>query len=511
MSKTAEPPFSTLLSVSPYNNSYVKGISNLLTTAQDAIFSKTQYVISYLNTREFIHAEIEISKNIPDEDLFDAITTKAYDELALDNAVEYQIGYIETTQTLDTENHHFHLFIVDFADVAKRFENIVKQIQYLDIIIPAPLLLKSLYAKEIINANGIDCFIYFEESDASITLYRDGEFLYTKSIKHSLNDMYERFCELYGERIELQTFLDFYRTQNLKETQSDYKEYFIKLYKELFTNINDILIYAKRAFEIEQFGHLYIGSQLQSITQLDEMLEAELTIKSNEFNFNYGFENSAAHTDQLHALMQIYPTVEEDKRYECNFTRYHRPPTFIKRQSGKLILLTLVSLALAFAYPVTYWILNYSLSIRKELIRQEYRVLDHKKVTRERIIKSKQRERVNILATLQLEKKEYKEKKATLIKIHDVKVNYPMKAKLLTLITEDLNRFNVHLDSLNYDEKDNTKILELNLISKKGRKITKLVKYLTDVHKKKFLFTLQKISYDKKKKVYSSQLWIHLL
>lgn len=511
MSKTVEHSFSSVLSVNTYNDTYVNGVSSFLTNTEDVAFSKDQYVLSYLNTREFINAQIEISKNIPDEDLYDAINTKVYAELALDNAVEYQVEYIETFQSLDEENRHFHVFIVDPLDITQTFGNTIEKIKYLDIIIPAPLLLKSLYTKEIIDSSGVHCFIYLQENDASVTIYGDREFIYTKSIKYSLKEMYERFCELYGERIEYQSFLDFYTIESLKETESTYKEYFIRLYKEIFANINDILTYAKRAFEIEKFEHVYVGSQLETVSKLDEMLEVELSIKSSEFDFNYGFENNDIYIDQLHALMHLYTTIEESERYECNFTTCNRPPAFVKRESGKLILLTVAAFALAFVYPVTYWVLNYSQLIQEDLLKHEYEEVHNIKITRESTIKTKQADKAKAITILDLEKKDFREKKATLIKIHDVKVNYPMKAKILLLLNRDLNRFGVKMESLSYRESNATKTFNLNLVSSKDRKITKLVRYLTKTHEKKFQFKLKEIFYDDKSKVYFSQLKVNLL
>jgi len=229
MDKSTQHSFSSVISINPYNNTYFSGTSDVLNEALSPSYIKNQFVLSFLNTHSFINAKIEISKNIPQEDLTDAIFNKVYDELALDQAVEYQIQFIETFNTLDLENRYFNVFIVDPL-----------------IIIPSPLLLKSLYTKNLIQNSGVHCFIYIQENDAFVTIYHDKEFVYAKSIKFSLKQMHERFCELYGERVEYQDFINFISTQNLKETQSNYKSFIIKLYKELFANINDILTYLKR-------------------------------------------------------------------------------------------------------------------------------------------------------------------------------------------------------------------------------------------------------------------------
>jgi len=511
MSTSTQQSFTSVLSVNPYKETYFSGISSFISKTSSPEYSKEQFVLSYLNTKDFINAQIEISKNIPDEDLFDAINSKAYDELALDQAIEYKIQYIETFNVLDEENRHFHVFIVDPLDITNTFLHPVEKIKYIDIIIPAPLLIKSIYAKDIIESNGVHCFIYIQENDAFITIYEEQEFVYTKSIKFSLMDMHERFCELYGERIDYDEFLNFFSKESLRDSNSNYKQFFIRLYKELFANINDILTYARRAFEIEKFEHVYIGTQIQTITKLHEMLEVELNIKSSEFDFDYGFETNEQYVDQLHMLMHLYSTLPKDEKYTCNFTLYKRPPKFIKRESGKLIILTFASFALAFAYPITYWILTYAQALQEDLLKQEYKEVHISKITREATIKNRVADKDKAITLLEEEKKEYIEKKNTLMKIHKVKVDYPMKAKLLATFTKELNRFHVNVQSLKYSQPGNNKILSLNLVANKDRKITQLVEYLTKTYEGKFNFDLKEIKLDKETNKYFSTLKVKIL
>jgi len=511
MSASTQQSFSSVLSVNPYKETYFSGISSFISQSSSPEYAKEQFVISYLNTKEFINAQIEVSKNIPDEDLYDAINSKAYDELALDQAVEYKIQYIETFNILDEENRHFHVFIVDPLDITNTYLHSIEKIKYIDVIIPAPLLIKSIYSKDILESSGVHCFIYFQENDAFITIYGEKEFIYTKSIKYSFVEMHERFCELYGERIDYDDFLNFFSKENLRDSNSDYKQFFIRLYKELFANINDILTYAKRAFEIESFEHVYIGSQLQTVTELHEMLEVELNIKSSEFSFDYGFETNETYVDQLHALMHLYTTIPRDERYECNFTLYKRPPKFIKRESGKLIILTLASFALAFAYPITYWILTYAQELQEDLLKQEYKEIHITKITREATLKNKQADKEKAITLLEEEKKDYIDKKNTLIKIHEVKVDYPMKAKLISTLTKDLNLFKVNVSSISYAEPNEHKSLLLNLVATKDRSITKLVEYLTKSHEGRFNFELEEIKFDDETNKYFSELKVKIL
>ncbi len=510
-SESNKNSFTSVLSINPYNETYYKSVSSFLNEENAAHFAKDQFVLSYINSREFINAQISISKNIPEIDLYDAIYNKAYDELALDQAVEYKIEFIEIFDTIDEDNRHFNVFIIDPLDITETFAPIIEKIKYIDTIIPSPLLIKTLYSKEILETSGAHCFIYFQESDAFLVVYNNQEYVYTKSLKYSFKEMYERFCELYGERIEYDDFLYFFSQTNLKKTNSDYKLYLLRLYKEIFANINDILTYAKRAFDIEKFEHVYIGSNIDTVTKLDEMLEVEIGIASSEFNFDYGFESTQHYTDQLHSLMHLYAHLPSDERYECNFTQFNRPPKFVKRESGKFILVTLFSLIAAFIYPVTYWSLNYAQKLQEDLLNQKFKEVHNQRVTREATLKSKVAEKEQAMTLLNKEKDEYIDKKHTLQKIHKVKVEYTMKAKLLATLTQDLNRYNVQVHALVYNEDEHGKYLRMDLVASKDKQITRMLAYITKVHEGKMRFSLDKIEYDKKLRKYRSELKVTIL
>ncbi len=507
MNKKNEHSFSSVLSIDPYIGEFYTSVSNRLSKAKKVQYSKEQYAISFLNTKNFIHTQLGLSKNIPQEDVYDAIYNKAYDELALDQAVEYHIQIIESFNNLDEENRYFHVFIVDPSEVEEIFKDVIDKIKYIDVIIPAPLLLKSLYTKEIIEVKGgTDCFVYLQENDAFLTLYSEGEFLYTKSIKFSISEMHERFCELKGEHIEYEAFKRFLSSVNLKYSEAEEKETLIKLYKELFATINDILTYAKRAFELDKIYTVYIGSSIYFESKLDEMLESEIAIKSRVFEFDYGFESDANYIDQLHPLMHLYAGADKEEKYLVNFTIFPRPPKFFQRESGKIIAVTAASIVIAFIYPITYWTLAYIQGLELEILKDKYNEIHAKRVTREATILSKKKELQKVTELLKYEQQEFLSKKMTLKKIKHVKNDYIMKAKELTKLTKDLNRFDVKVKNIAYGENNTSRTFTFDLVASNSTKITKLIKHVTKAHQSDYKFDLKKIKYDDEAKVYFSTL-----
>ncbi len=512
MGENTQQSFSSVLSVNTYNDTFVNGVSSFLKYDTDVNFDKEQYSIAYLNTKDFINAQISISKNVPEEDLYDAVSTKAYDELALDQAIAYKIQYIELFSTIDGENRFFNVFIVDSATITERFESTVSKIKYIDTIIPSPLLIKSIYSKGLITSNGTHAFIYFQANNAFISIYNDKEYIFSKTLDYSFIQLHEKFCELYGEKIPYDEFINFLQKEDLKTSDSPYKEFVIKLYKDIFANISDIVTYVKRAYDLKAIEHIYAGAQIDMATKLDEISEFELRIPSSCFEFDYGFESADdEYIDQIHSLMHLYTILPDEERYLCNFTTFERPPKFTQRDSGKLILVAAAALILGFAYPVSYWIATYAQSLQIKSLNNEYIVLHNDRITRQAIIKNRNADKDKYTMLLEQEDDEFNSKRKTLVKIHDVKVNYIMKAKILTTLTKNLNKYRVRLESLSFNDIDEKKIFELNLVSYKDINITKLVKYLTSIHEGKINFSLEKIAYDKENKKYFSTLKAEIL
>jgi len=504
--------FSSTISVNPYNNTFYSGTTTQIKVADKPQYLKEQYAVSYLKTQDFITTQIGLSQNIPEEDISDAIESKIYEELGLDMAIEYQIAYVESSDTIIEGNKNYHVFVVDPLSIDEAFTGVIEQVKYIDQITPIPLLLRTLYKKEIIEDNGTHCFIYFQNDDAFLTLYDDREFLYTKSLKYSFSQMHDRYCELLGEQIELSEFTKLLSEEGLRSSESDNQQYLIKLFGEVFLHINDVMTYSKRAFELDRIDKVYIGSEVGAIVGMDEYSQTYLGLDSSDFDFNYGFETEEWYIDQIHLLMQLTAQLEPEDKYECNFTRFFRPPPFVQRASGQLIMTVAASIVLAMLYPGAYWIMDAVENIKKTALQSEYSALHIKRQDRENQINHHTKEKNEVKTLVQSEIKALDDKKSVLTKIHDVKVNYPMKAKRISDLTKDLNKYSVKVDTILYNEDPATKekLFTLHLLSSKDKRITDLIEWYTKTQSSKYRFSIKTIEFDEEKKLYSSELKVVL-
>jgi len=318
--------------------------------------------------------------------------------------------------------------------------------------------------------------------------------------------MHERFCELYGEQVSFTLFMELLSSDGLSSENKEYQRDLIKLFGELFLHINDVLTYAKRAFELETIDQIYIGSQIGAIAGLDEYSQTYLGLISKSFDFDYGFDTAGEYVDQVHQMMHLYTMTESEERYECNFSLYPRPPKFLQRASGKLIAITGIALVVAFSYPVAFWSLTFAEELNKAMLDTEYNEVHSVKTTREATINLKTVEKKAVTKLVNAEQEELDRQMNTLTKIHDVKVNYPMKAKLTTEFAADLNKYKVKLQKLSYHEDKNFKGFIFNMVSEKDKDITRLLEYLTSKKTSRFHFILEEIAYDEEKKHYLSEM-----
>jgi len=503
---------STVISCNPHNNTCYTGSSTSIEKIRKPKFLKTQFAISSLTTKSFLTAKVKLSKNIDEEDYFDVIENKIYEELGLDMATEYKIDFYEIVEEQDENHRIFNVFVVDPHDFKEAFTPIIENIRYIDQIYPVPLLIRSLYKKEIIRDNGVECFIYFSEDDAFLTLYRDGEFLYTKELKFTLNQIHELFCEIYGERVSYENFMTLFIEEGLRTSNDGNKAFLIKMFNELFTQINDVLNFAKRAYELDDINKIYIGTSAGIVFGMDEFAQTTLGIKTFNFDFEYGFEVNEFYVDQIQQLLHLTAQLVSEDRYDLNFTIFNRPPPFIYRESGRLLALAAATILVVSLYPL--WNVAYTAftEFDSDNLSKEHKRISLEKSGRKSQIDNQMR------IKLELDKKSKTERALLVIQdnvltqIHDRKVKYPMKAKIIASLTKDLNKYKVQLSAIGYKDDLLTKshFFTLEMISRSEKQMTDMIEKLTKDNIQSYKISFKEIAYSDEDQEYKSSLKVEL-
>jgi len=440
-------------------------------------FNKTNFNTSYLSNKDIISTTVSLSRSIPEEDIPDILDIKAYEELGLDQANEYVISSREVHH--DAEEREFHIFVAEPHVLDELFLPIKNQIKYIDLIVPAPLLYKTLYKRELLSDSETHGFLYFTKHDAFVTIYKDGEYLYSKSIDFSLEQIYDKYCEIVGEKIDEKEFFTVLESEGLKTTNNEYQQNFMKIFGEVFITINDIIIYVKRAFQLENIDQMYIGSVQGPIIGLDEYSQNYLGLQSSDLNFNYNINNDEWYIDQLQYMMLLSSfDYMEDEEALVNLTMYPRAPAFVNRAGGQFLIATFAAISLGLAWPLTNLNGSYINDTKILLMKGEDEKLQKEASKYKKILGAKQKEiavldeKIDKLTTI------YSAKTKTLTSIYDKKVNYRLKSAIFYTIAEELAAFDVNVEMLASEENK----VYISVVSASDRKFTELIKYISDNH-----------------------------
>ncbi|ASC93534.1 hypothetical protein Sdiek2_1516 [Sulfurospirillum diekertiae] len=465
---------------------------------------KNAFYTSYLQTRDVISATIDVSRNIPDSDLKDAIEIKVYDELALDSAIEYSISYIET-ESKDSKNRSFNVFIIDATLIYTKLTPIKEKTRYIDYVTSAPFLIKSLYRKNFIEADGTHCFVYFQKTDAFLVIYKNGEYVYSKSLHYSLKEINEKFCELIGERVDEEDFYKLLTNEGLRATNSQYQQSLMQLFGEIFLYINDVLVFTKRSYNIDFIDKIYLGSEIGTFSGIEEYGKSYLGLESYEFNFSIAINSKEWYIDQIHILMmlsaQLYIENPDDN---LNFSIYKRPPPLKYRASGKFLGIMAASVIISLAYPAYQFAYHTFLSLVIVKQTSEYNELykQTSDIRQQLSLLKTEKEKVDGLVKNETTKFEFRKK--LLGEIYNKKISYPMKALMLLEIFQLSNQNGCKVEAIEFKKQQ----LDFFVRNKNEKKITEFIKDLTAL--KKYKVNTEKIIQDDKIKLYTSKISIGL-
>ena len=445
-------------------------------------YSKQNASITFIANKDIITGLIEISANLPKEHIKSVIIDKAYEDLQLDPTVEYKIQPIKIRVNRDQDT--YQTIIIDKASLKDKLAPVAKKSKIIDYVVAAPLLYKVLYQEKLINSNGCDLFLYFGDNDSSVTFYYKGEYLYSKSIKYSLKDIYNRFCKLANEvPMSEDQFRKFLSQNDSRKGESSHRELLIRVLNECFLSINDILIYTKRAYDIDSVRNAYVMLSWNSQDTLEPYIKNYLnmnaialsTLLQKRVNFSKDI-------DPICPLMVLNAQALESGLIELpNLTPYPKPKPITQRPAGKIIALFFIILLLFFT-PIIYdFIIGSTIQAKNILLAQEEAKLTAEANNYKKIIAQKKEELKALEKAYTKSKKLYNSKVNEVTEVYNKKFHYQFRSEQLTEITKLLKEHDLY--SRNISITDSLYAIELE--SEDDKKITRFIKNLVQKFDKK--------------------------
>jgi uncharacterized protein YktA (UPF0223 family) len=505
--KKSENRFQSVITIDNYNQRNYKFEGSKVSSIRKLQFKRQNYYVSFVANKDLIISPVTVSRNIADEDLAGALEDKAYDELGLDAATEYIIKYREFFgEGLDGRS--FQLFIMEKDRYNSLYGDLRNSLKYVDLIVPAPLLYQSLYTHNILEKKKVHCFLYFAEYDTTLTFYKDGEYLYSKSINYSLKQIYDRYCEIVGKSVDEKQFFRIFQKEGVKTTHLEFQQNLIKLFNEIFITINDIVIYTKRAYRVDVIDQMFIGSELGPISGADEYAQNYLGLYSIPMTFDFKVDSEEWYIDQVHYMMNLSAkTYWDEPDRLVNFSMYPRPPVFLKRASGQFIMSMLLAILAASAYPLFFLGSSYALDLNNKKLRAEQQRVGAIATRYRRILAQKAKEIKNLSEKKAGLKTTYEGKEKTLISVYNKKVNYHLKSNQLAAFAKNLKKHGVYSNQM--ESRNDT--YYLSLVSNSDENVTELIKDITNKYSKDIkMINIDEISEDSNSSLYQGVLKVEL-
>ena len=468
----------TIVSIDNYVQSYYVLKGKSMSVQKKLSLKSNYFYATYLANKDMIIAPVEIGAGITDEDLHGALESRAYEELGLDATLEYIIQYQEISTSGDSRL--FQLFIIEKDKLVEIFRSLQKEIKYIDLIAPAPLLYKTLYDLELVESKGVHCYLYFTYNDTFATFYKDGEYLYSKSINYSLEQIYNRYCEMTGQTVDEETFFRILQKEGMKVSEADYQQNIMKLFGEIFISINDIVIYTKRAYELEVIDQMFIGSSLGPIIGLDDYAQNYLGLYSSALEFDFNLETDEWYIDQFQYMMTVR-ALQYSGHYDetANFTLYPRPPAFLKRPSGQFVSTTLLVTALGLALPVYYYVASKANETHNMILQEQESKLNQEVTKYKSILNQKRKEIEALDKNIKTLKKTFSGKEKTLTAVYGKKVYYRLKSEQIERFSGDMSKYGIK--TVNIETSDDA--YYMSLVSPNDKNMTKLIAHISEKYK----------------------------
>ncbi len=466
--------------------------------------NKDSFFITYLPTRDILYSTIDINANIPESDFKDAIEVKVYDELGLDPSIDYSIHHSEI-ESKDSKSRSFSVFIVDTALIKAKMTPIAEKTKYIDFVSTPPFLIKALYQKNLVEPDGVHCFIYFQKNDAFLAIYSNGEHLYSKSFQYSLKEINEKFCALIGERIEEEDFYKFLINDGFRTAKSNYQQSLMQLFGEIFLYLNDVIVFAKRTCAFDTINRAFIGSEIGAFSGITEYGKSYLGLDSSEFNFSIAINSKEWYVDQIHILMMLSAQLYLQDAFDgTNFSLNRRPPPLKERPAGKLLAVLGASLVAGLAFPLGQLAYDTYLTILLTKDRNEYSTILQKTSNIRQQLAALKVEKEKIDALVKEETTKFDFRKKLLNEIYSKKISYPMKAKTLVDFFTLSNQSNSKVQSAGFSKNQ----FYFNIHNKYDKPITELISELTKLEK--YIVNTNQIIKNEEQQLYTSKISLGL-
>ena len=317
-------------------------------------------VTSFLTPRSVFSLTKKFDKTVSKEEMIIEMEKYIFSYPNIDINKEYKIIYLFS----ERENKIIsEAILVDNDNLNNKFKEIINVYKYINFISPSFLAWEEYYNLIKIDKKN-DVFVYFDENEAFLSVFSDGNYLFHKS----LNIFSELVKITDKNKNELIAILS---EKGLDRSKYENEELFFKIdkfFSEFFLKVFNQLNYSINEYEIAKYDRMFFYSPLK-INYLFEQY-------TNYWDIN-GIEFKPTSLNSEYNHLEYLVTVFNAKNYSneyINLSIFEKPPLFIKTPAGKFIgFIIFLFIMFAIFLAQNYYELN-SLTKKISLLQLKYNI-----------------------------------------------------------------------------------------------------------------------------------------
>ena len=315
------------------NDKFFQKIDDNITKLEELKISTNDIITSSISIKDVITYTFKLPISTPKEQLTNEANIQFYDNAGLDLNKQYKTFFL-IKELKNEENYLIEAIAIEEHILKDKFSKIVEKTNFIDYISLSVLCFSEfyeLYQQE----KKRDAFVYLDNEQSFIAIYRDGEYLYSKTL-NPLSPLLKTIDMDYSQFVELMI------EKGVNKENYDLDDFLIaneidKFFSEYFMSINNRLSYGKNIFYLDNIDNIYFYTPF-TIKDIDTLKEFwELT----------GINFTVLPNEEINLLdkLAIYYN-EKHYQDEINFSIFPRPPKFYKTKTFQLIMLILATFAI---------------------------------------------------------------------------------------------------------------------------------------------------------------------
>ncbi len=341
----------------------------------DKQLDKKSFIGSRISYSDVILHSFKVPQTMSDDELKINVEIKMYDDAGLDLQKKYKIAY--TKKELDYENSILiEAFAIEENRITASLNSVLSKIKQIDFLALPFLSFTTLYKNKIIEPKN-DLFVYIDEHEAFLSIYKDGTYLSTKSLMN-LEEMVKKL-EVVGVDITIEALKEHLFIKGLDSSTYESGETTLfneleSLFSTMLMKINDIVVYNRSVFGFEKVDRIFFGIQNGRMKGVREFIQnfGMSDVEVRDFNI-FGNKEDGNFFEKI-VTSYIYDKLEQ-KDFRHNLTMFEREPAFYKKESGKILLVaaSLVFISLAFIGSLLFE--NDQLQKQQDVLQVQYDVI----------------------------------------------------------------------------------------------------------------------------------------